>query len=283
MNLPVAYCRLRRSSWILLACVLAACGKQAPAPQTTITGTLRVDQPVQLADARMELRLTDVTGADGAAVELTRIATPLDGLPYHYTLPFDAGRIDNSHRYTIDARVFASGRLRYATDAAFSVLTQGQGRERDIALTAAGDNAAASASSSSGSVDALVFHGELHTDTETSIWSAGLQHGALAWIEEDHGAGRGVIHARYEFKGAYVLHYADSSPLDIRFDERGKPVEVLRNQKALKLVDAMTQINTVRNRAALLRSLALAVHEAKQHRDETDQAAAHAGAMKLTP
>lgn len=285
MTLPAAHYRFTLSGCILQVCILTACSKQAPTPQTAITGTLSLDQPVQLAaDARLELRLTDVTGVDGAAVELTSIATRLDGLPYQYTLPFDASRIDNTHRYTVDARVFANGKLRYTTDTAYPVLTQGQNRQRDITLVTAGENEAGSASPlSGGAVSDSVFRGELRTDTETSIWSAGLQHGALAWIEEDRGSGKGVMHARYQFKGAYVLYYADSSPLEIRFDERGRPVEVLLNQKAIKVEDAMTQINAVRNRASLLRSEALAVHEAKQHRDETDQTAAHPGAMKLTP
>ncbi len=267
---------------VSLACMsiyLSGCSRsEKDAAANHITGNLTYGEPITLdAGSVLELRLTDVSISDGPALEIAK-ATVADirALPYQYSLDYDATRINPQHRYTIDARILINGTSRFATDTAYEVLTQGHGAQRDITVIASGalgDNSTtpvSSASSSTVSAEPVIFKNELRTANDVSVYKAGLQEGHISWLEEDHSSGTSTaVHARYEFKGALVTHYSDSTSLEVKFDERGRPVSISKNHQALALNKQTEVINAIRNRAALLRSHALAASETQAHRMAT--------------
>jgi putative lipoprotein len=255
-------------AWFFLAC-LSGCSRSNPDAATShITGNLSYGEPVTLeAGSVVELRLTDVSVSDGPAVEVAKLSVPdVRALPYPYSLGYDASKINPQHRYTIDARVLTNGTPRFATDSSYEVLTQGHGTQRDITVVANGSNAT-SVAPTTNATTTDVFQNELRTGSDVSLYKAGLQDGHISWLEEDRSNGTPTpLHARYEFKGALVMHYADSSSLEIKFDERGRPTSISKNQQTLALNTQTAAIDAVRNRAALLRSHALAASEARVHR-----------------
>ena len=237
-----------------------------------VTGSISYRTPVSLETGTvLELRLTDVSVSDGPALEVAKTTVPkLGALPYQYALPYDPTKINAQHRYTVDARILTNGTLRFSTDTAYAVLTQGLGAQRDITVIASGANEPALALNPSNSPSTVVFQSELRTGSAVSLYQAGMQDGHIIWLEEDRSTGSPTpLHARYELKGALLAHYADSSPLEIKFDERGRPVAITKNHQALELSAQTSTINEVRNRAALLRSHALAAGEARAHRQAT--------------
>ncbi len=257
---------------IAMLALLSACSRQEQAPAATaITGTLSFRTPVSFeSGATLELRLTDVSVSDGPALKIAHTTLDhLQALPYQYALPYEAGKIDPQHRYTVDARILVDGKLRFSTDTAFEVLGS-NGTRRNITLVAIGENDPQLIRKSQSADNASMFQNELRTDSEVSVYRAGLQDGHILWLEEDRSTGTATpLHARYEFKGALVLRYIDTSPLEINFDERGRPAGIVKNKQALPLAGQMDAINAVRNRAALLRSHALAASETRAHRQAT--------------
>jgi uncharacterized protein RhaS with RHS repeats len=134
---------------------------------------------------------------------------------------------------------------------------------------AAGVNETAPASTNN-NAHVTVFHGEIQTQDGVSQYQAGLQDGHVVWLEEDRSSGTPIpVHARYELKGALIMHYNDSSSLEVTFDERGRPTGIIKQQQALKPNEHPEIVRTIRNRADLLRSDALASSAARKHRQET--------------
>ena len=256
-------------AWLLLASCswLNGCSRHS-GPE--ITGTLNYREPIALENAELQLRLTDVSVTDGPALEVAHFSDDIDALPYRYALPYDAGKIDAQHRYTIDARVLVDGKVRYATDTAYEVLTQGQGTQRNLTLIAVGENSPSLARDSTAKSNASVFQGELRTGGDISLYRAGFKDGHLIWLEEDRSNGTPqLLHARYEFKGALVMRYADTSPMEVNFDSNGRPTGIAKNGQSLKVSEQSADINAVRHRAELLRSHALAASEIRAHRQAT--------------
>lgn len=260
---------------LLLLSMLLGCTKQPNEVQTSdagavIVGNLSYRAPLELGShARIELRLTDVSIADGPALEVAKVVIDdAKALPYQYALPYDPKSIDPHHRYTVEARISSNGKPRFATDAPYEVLTQGNGAQRDMALIAVGSNETSLAPLPS--ADLKLYRNELRTAQGVSLYQAAFKANELIWLEEDRSTGTPQpLHARYEFKGAWVMHYRDSSPLDISFDERGKPLAIVKQQQSLPVSEHAALISAVRNQAALLRSHALAASEASAHRQAT--------------
>ncbi|MGC3981660.1 MAG: YbaY family lipoprotein [Steroidobacteraceae bacterium] len=252
--------------------LLSGCSREQTNTGPAITGTIQYRAPVNLdANAVLELKLTDVSVADGPALEIAKLTIDdLHALPYQYRLPYDSTKIDAQHRYMVDARIFIDKQLRFSTDTAYAVLTQGSGEQRDIAVITIGENESTITSTANANVTDNLFQNELRTGEEVSLYKAGLEDGHILWLEEDRSNGTPVpLHARYEFKGALLMHYADSSPLEIKFDERGRPTGVFKDKQALKVSTQASAIDAVRNRAELLRSHALAARETRAHREAT--------------
>lgn len=257
---------------------MSACSKHdAPGTAFAVTGTLNYRAPVAFdGNAKLELQLTDVSVTTGPALQVA--STTIDqvrALPYHYSLPYDSTRIDPGHRYTMSARLYLNEQLKYATDTAIAALTQGAGQHINIPLVAVGANESSvsvAAVSSTATAASEVFQGELHNAAAVVRYRAGFDDGHIAWLEEDRlDDGSQPAHARYEFKGALLLHYADSSGLEFACNDNGRPVSVSRNHQTLAVMQALPAINAARNRATLLRSHALSSREIKAHRIATKQ------------
>ena len=77
--------------------------------------------------AVVEVRLLDVSRADAPAAVLGRveIVTRGEQVPVRFALGYDAGVIDPTHRYTVQATITIDGRVAYRTTAAHPVLTNG--------------------------------------------------------------------------------------------------------------------------------------------------------------
>jgi putative lipoprotein len=256
---------------VLLACV-SGCSRSDKTATSQITGNISYGEPAALDNGSvLELRLTDVSVSDGPAVEIAKTTVPdMSALPYQYSLGYDATKINPQHRYTIDARILSKGTSRFSTDTAYEVLTLGHGAQRDITVVMNGTNTAMPVQNTAVGPTTEIFQNEVRTGAEVSLYKVGLQQGHIVWLEEDRSNGTPVpLHARYEFKGALVMHYADSSSLEIKFDERGRPTSVSKNQQVLQLNSQTEAIAKVRNRADLLRSHALAANEARAHRQAT--------------
>ena len=252
--------------------VLGACSKHTETPQMQISGRITANAPMTLPQgAQLQLRLTDVSSVQGTAEDIATAITEVDALPHDYALPFDGARIDSTHRYMMDARIVIDGQPRYGIDTPHPVLTEGHDRHCDITLMTLGT--ATSAAATAGTEPETTFRGELRAGSDVTLYSAGMHDGHIIRIKEDHANGRQLLQADYTLNGAYLVHYRDSTGMDIAFDERGKPTNVLRNGHNIAIKDAMTSINAARNRVALLRSHALATMETRQHRDETEDPA----------
>lgn len=254
---------------LLIACsTLALSGCSArKSSSTAISGTIISGAPVEFSGgAQLQLLLTDVS-AEGAAPEVANNTTDIRQLPCQYSLPYEPSTINTAHRYTISARIYVDKVLKYATDSAVEVLTQGKGNHADFSVIATGSN-------DTGSANTLavgeMFQGELRNKEGVTLYRADIVDGHINWLEEDRSNGTPTpAHNRYEFKGALLIHYKDSASMEITFDETGKPQSVTRNGKSVAIKQEMKAINAARNRAALLRSLALAQHESQLHRKET--------------
>lgn len=262
---------MKTSTLALCALITLAtgCAREPSAAATQITGTISYRTPIDFeAGATLQLRLSDVSVSDGPALTIANITiADLQALPYQYALPYDANKIDPQHRYTVDARILTENKLRFSTDTAYGVLTQGSGAQRNIEVIAIGGNEPTATRDLNSQPNASVFRNELRTAQEVSLYQAGMQDGHILWLEEDRSNGTPqALHARYEFKGALILRYVDTSPLEVNFDVRGRPTGIVKNRQALKLGEQTELINAIRNRAELLRSHALAANEAKSHR-----------------
>ncbi|HVY23772.1 MAG TPA: YbaY family lipoprotein [Steroidobacteraceae bacterium] len=254
---------------LLIACIalaLSGCSVRKSSA-TAITGTIIYSTPVDFSGgAQLQLLLLDVS-AEGASPQVADTTTDIGHLPYQYSLPYDASKINAAHRYTISARIYVNKSLQYATDSSNEVLTQGRGNHADFAVVRAGGNEIAAASTVTAPE---IFSGELHNKDGVTLYRAGLTDGHVNWLEEDRSNGTPTpAHNRYEFKGALLIHYVDGSPMEIMFDDTGKPRSVTRAGKSVAVADAMKDINAARNRGAMLRSLALAQRESQLHRKET--------------
>lgn len=107
---------------------------------SSITGTAAYRERISLPpDAVLEVSLEDVSRADARADVLgkTRIEAP-GHPPIRFELPFDETHIQESHMYSVRARILSGERLMFITDRIYPVLTRGHGREVALILRKVG-------------------------------------------------------------------------------------------------------------------------------------------------
>lgn len=123
-----------RAALVALASVLllgGCAGSRPPAegPTAALRGTVTYLPRIALPpDAVVTVRLLDVSLADAPAVTLGAQTLPMQGrqVPVPFTLAYDPSRIDARHRYVVRAEIRdGTGALRWTTDTAYPVLTQG--------------------------------------------------------------------------------------------------------------------------------------------------------------
>ncbi|MES1196736.1 MAG: YbaY family lipoprotein [Steroidobacter sp.] len=258
-------CRLPVFLVVCSTLVLGACS--ARKPSATLTGTVTYSETVDFHNkAQLQVLLTDVS-AQGNSPEIASSTMDIAQLPVAYVLPYEADKIIPDHRYTVSARIRVDGALHYATDTAIEVLTQGKTNHADFMVALAGNSVNGVTTTAP---VGETFSGNITHGSDIALYRAGIADGHIAWLEEDRSNGTPTpAHNSYKFKGALLTYYSDTTPLEIQFDDTGKPKSVTRNGKSADVKVEMNAINAVRNRAALLRADALSKRESQAHRKAT--------------
>jgi putative lipoprotein len=124
---------------IVVLQVLLACSgtEKSPASQTEppvteqVTGVVMFRDRVGLTpEARLEVRIHDVSRADAPAIEIASIGVDDPGQsPIGFSIVYDPALIDERHTYSISARVYDRGQLIFVSDTMTPVLTRGAGRD----------------------------------------------------------------------------------------------------------------------------------------------------------
>jgi copper homeostasis protein (lipoprotein) len=138
---------------------------QPTAGAAQVKGTAAYRERIALTpDAVFEAMLEDVSKADAPAVVVGSIRIDKPGqVPIRFEIPFDPARIDQSHSYSVRARIVVGQRLLFTTDQAYPVLTRGHGNEVEMMLRMVAASKPASKSTQAAPLDALPasFIGEL--------------------------------------------------------------------------------------------------------------------------
>jgi copper homeostasis protein (lipoprotein) len=111
--------------------LLASLLVQAAAGAAQVKGTATYRERIALTpDAVFEALLEDVSKADAPAVVVGSVRIEKPGqVPIRFEIPYDPARIDQSHSYSVRARILVGQRLLFTTDRAYPVLTRGRGNE----------------------------------------------------------------------------------------------------------------------------------------------------------
>ena len=120
----------------LAAAVVLAAFAATGLAQALVTGTAAYRERIALPpDAVLEVTLEDVSPADAPAVVLGRArVAPAGQVPIRFEIAYDPAKIDDSHSYAVRARLSAGGKLMFATDRAYPVLTRGNPTELELML-----------------------------------------------------------------------------------------------------------------------------------------------------
>jgi uncharacterized lipoprotein YbaY len=100
----------------------------AQAQPGTVSGTVSYLSRMALpASAIIEVKLQDVLLADAPARVIAKEEIPLGErqVPVPFELKFDAAKIDPKHTYWVKASILVDEQLRFISDKAYPVLTQG--------------------------------------------------------------------------------------------------------------------------------------------------------------
>jgi len=93
-----------------------------------VSGTVTYLQRIALApSAVIEVKLQDVSRADAPAMVIAEESIKAEGkqVPIPFELKYDPAKIEAAHRYTVSARITVDGQLRFVSDTAHAVVTQG--------------------------------------------------------------------------------------------------------------------------------------------------------------
>jgi uncharacterized lipoprotein YbaY len=127
-----------RSGWLVtFFCVLFASFIAQPTLATAqLKGTVTYRERIALtSDAVFEAMLEDVSKADAPAVVVGSVRIDKPGqVPIRFEIPYDPAHIDQSHSYSVRARILVGQQLLFTTDQAYPVLTRGHGKEAQLLL-----------------------------------------------------------------------------------------------------------------------------------------------------
>jgi len=115
-------------------CVL---DKPAAAQANAVTGTITYLARMALPPQTMiQVQLQDVSLADAPAKVIAekKIQLGQKQVPVPFTLKYDPAKIDAGHRYSVSARVTIGADLKFVTDQAYPVITQGNPSKADLIL-----------------------------------------------------------------------------------------------------------------------------------------------------
>jgi uncharacterized lipoprotein YbaY len=102
--------------------------EEPPAAAGVLSGTVTYLQRVALpSSALLDVKLQDISRADAAATVVAEQKITAGGrqMPIAFELKFDPAKMDAKHRYTVSARITVDGGLRFVSDQAYPLVTQG--------------------------------------------------------------------------------------------------------------------------------------------------------------
>ncbi len=112
---------------------------RAPAADTLRGTVLYRERMMPPPGSVLVVVLEDVSRADAPAEVLARQEIPLQGgPPYAFTLPFEAGAIQDRRRYSVRARIQAGGRLLWTSTESTPPFDRPEGSPIEIVLARAG-------------------------------------------------------------------------------------------------------------------------------------------------
>jgi putative lipoprotein len=126
------------------SCLLAAAAFFLAMPSThaadAITGTAAYRERIALpSNAVFEAMLEDISRSDAKAETIASVRLEGFGqVPVRFEMPYDAARIDQSHRYSVRGRILIDGRLAWTTDQAYPVITGGHPSQVELLLRKTG-------------------------------------------------------------------------------------------------------------------------------------------------
>jgi uncharacterized lipoprotein YbaY len=116
------------------------CKLQTPASDGAVTGTVTYLQKMAMPpQAVIDVQLQEVSQPESApkTVAEQKITVGHQQVPVPFELHFDSKRIDPGHGYELSARILVDGRVAFATNQPYPVLTQGKPSHVDMTLQAA--------------------------------------------------------------------------------------------------------------------------------------------------
>jgi YD repeat-containing protein len=140
------------------ALALAACGKSGQPAQNpsaagssttatqqaavsdgpAVTGTVLADAPRQLAgNAMLNVRLLDVTRAEGDPIVVTQSQTPISAIPAEFSLPYNSADVNSIRSYALDVSVMENNQILFVSTGRPGVLTNGKPDRVDVMLAQA--------------------------------------------------------------------------------------------------------------------------------------------------
>jgi putative lipoprotein len=119
-----------------IVAVLVLAAPPVEAESARLHGTATYRERIALpADAVFEAVLLDVSRAAAPAIELGRARVENPGFPpFRFEIVYDAARIEPRHVYVVRATIRAAGRVIFATDRAYPVLSDGSQSRLEMLL-----------------------------------------------------------------------------------------------------------------------------------------------------
>jgi putative lipoprotein len=105
-----------------------------------VSGTAAYRERIALPPhAVFEATIEDVSKADAKAEVVASVRLEGFGqVPVRFEIPYDAARIEQSHRYSVRGRILIDGKLAWTTDRTYPVITGGGPTEVELLLRKAG-------------------------------------------------------------------------------------------------------------------------------------------------
>lgn len=104
------------------------CTTMTPAASATVTGTVSYRERIALPpNAIVKVQLQDTSRADAPAVTLAEQTIQTEGkqVPIPFRLEYDSSKIREGNTYTVRAQISIEDQLRFTSDTAYSVITNG--------------------------------------------------------------------------------------------------------------------------------------------------------------
>jgi putative lipoprotein len=117
--------------------IAQGCKLDEPLTGAAVTGTVTYLERMALPpNAVMQVQLLDVSLADAPSKVIAEQSTNLGQhqVPVPFTLSYDPAKIDEKHSYSASAKITVEGKVWFASDRSYPVVTKGNPTHADITL-----------------------------------------------------------------------------------------------------------------------------------------------------